>query len=72
MMSGCRAATEKLQTLFLCDLNFFAYVKNNQHTPTLLKNYGEDNVTDFLPFSVLSSELSFSIILVLTQVFWGF
>lgn len=56
-MSGCKVATEKLETLFLCDLNFFFYVKNNQHTPTLLKNYWEGNVTDFLPFRVLSVEL---------------
>lgn len=56
-MSGSTATTMRLETLLLYDVNFFAYVKNNQHSKPFKKTNGERNKTDFLPMKVLSVEL---------------
>jgi len=47
----------RLETLLLYDVNFFAYVKNNQHIKPFQKPAGGNNKTDFLPMKVLSVEL---------------
>lgn len=56
-MSGSRATAGRLETLLLQDVNFFAYVKNDQHIKPFKKTTGEGNKIDFLPIKVLSVEL---------------
>lgn len=56
-MSGSTATTMRLETLFLLDRNFFAYVKDNQHMKPFKKNTVESDKNDFLLMKVLCVEL---------------